>query len=71
MFSFLRWPAGQVGAGTTNDTLTSVQDVYSTPEDTHASFTLELEAGDADLETALIGTDKDGVADFVTVGFEG
>ena len=41
-----------------------------TPEDIHASFTLELEAGDADLETALIGNGKDGVAYFVTVEFE-
>ena len=43
----------------------------ATPEETHASFTLELEAGNADLETALIGDGKDGVAYFVTVEFEG
>ncbi|MHC4538390.1 MAG: sulfatase-like hydrolase/transferase [Planctomycetota bacterium] len=42
-----------------------------TPEDTYAGFTLELEAGDADLETALIGDGKDGVAYFVNVEFEG
>jgi arylsulfatase B len=41
-----------------------------TPEDTYASFTLDLEAGDADLETALIGDGNDGVAYFVTVEFE-
>ena len=41
-----------------------------TPEDTHASFTLELKEGDADLDTALIGDGKDGVAYFVTVEFE-
>ena len=42
-----------------------------TPNDTHASFTLDLKAGDADLDTALIGGDKDGVAYFVTIEFEG
>ena len=42
-----------------------------TPDDTHARFTLDLKAGDADLDTALIGGDKDGVAYFVTVEFEG
>ncbi|MCK5171864.1 MAG: N-acetylgalactosamine-4-sulfatase precursor, partial [Planctomycetes bacterium] len=42
-----------------------------TPKDTHASFTLDLKAGDADLDTALIGDGKDGVAYFVTVEFEG
>jgi arylsulfatase A-like enzyme len=42
-----------------------------TPEDTHASFTLDLKAGDADLDTALIGDGKDGVAYFVTVEFKG
>jgi len=42
-----------------------------TPEDTHTSFTLELKKGDADLDTALIGDGKDGVAYFVTVEFEG
>lgn len=41
-----------------------------TPEDIHASFTLELKEGDADLDTALIGDGKDGVAYFVTVEFE-
>ena len=41
-----------------------------TPEDTHASFTLELKEGDADLETSLIGDGKNGVAYFVTVEFE-
>ena len=40
-----------------------------TPEDTHASFTLELEAGDADLDTALVGDGHGGVAYFVTVQF--
>ena len=40
-----------------------------TPEDTHAEITLELKAGDADLDTALIGDGKDGVAYFVTVQF--
>ncbi|MBL7214209.1 MAG: arylsulfatase [Phycisphaerae bacterium] len=42
-----------------------------TPEDTHASFTLDLEKGDTDLETWLIGDGKDGVAYFVTVEFNG
>ena len=42
-----------------------------TPEDTHASFTLELEAGDADLDTALIGDGNDGVAYFVTIEYNG
>lgn len=42
-----------------------------TPEDTHASFTLELEVGDADLETALIVDGKDGVAYLVTVQYDG
>ncbi|MHC4581432.1 MAG: arylsulfatase [Planctomycetota bacterium] len=28
VFSFLRWPAGSIGAGTDNDTLISVMDVY-------------------------------------------
>lgn len=42
-----------------------------TPGDTHASFTLDLEAGDADLDTALIGDGKDGVAYFVTIQLEG
>ncbi len=42
-----------------------------TPEATHASFTLELEAGDTELETALIGDGKDGVAYFVTVQYNG
>jgi len=41
-----------------------------TPADTYAEFTLELKAGDADLDTALIGDGKDGVAYFVTVEFE-
>ncbi|MBC8869974.1 MAG: arylsulfatase [Planctomycetes bacterium] len=41
------------------------------PEDTHASFTLDLKAGDADLNTALIGEGKDGVAYFVTIQYEG
>ncbi len=41
-----------------------------TPKDTHASFTLDLKAGDADLDTALIGDGKDGVAYFVTVEYE-
>jgi hypothetical protein len=42
-----------------------------TPEDTHASFTLDLEKGDTNLETWLIGDGKDGVAYFVTVEFNG
>ncbi len=42
-----------------------------TPEDTHASCTLELNAGDADLDTALIGDGKSGVAYFVSIEFEG
>lgn len=37
-----------------------------TPEDSFARFTLELEPGDYDLETWLIGEGKDGVAYFVT-----
>ena len=41
------------------------------PDDTHAEFTLDLKAGDADLDTALIGDGKDGVAYFVTIEFEG
>ena len=41
-----------------------------TPDDTSAEFTLDLKAGDADLDTALIGNGKDGVAYFVTVEFE-
>ena len=42
-----------------------------TPEDTHASFTLDLKAGDTDLDTALIGDGNDGVAYFVTIEFRG
>lgn len=42
-----------------------------TPEDTHASFTLDLKAGDAELDTALIGDRNDGVAYFVTIEFKG
>ena len=42
-----------------------------TPADTHAAFTLNLKAGDADLNTALIGDGKDGVAYFVTVEYVG
>jgi hypothetical protein len=42
-----------------------------TPKDTHASITLELEKGDTDLETWLLGDGKDGVAYFVTVEFNG
>ena len=41
------------------------------PEDTVAEFTLDLNAGDADLDTALIGDGKDGVAYFVTIEFDG
>ncbi len=41
-----------------------------TPDDTYAEFTLDLKAGDADLDTALMGDGKDGVAFFVTVQFE-
>lgn len=40
-----------------------------TPEDTHVSFTLDLEAGEADLETWLIGNGMSGTAYFVTVNF--
>jgi len=40
-------------------------------EDTHASFTLDLEKGDTNLETWLIGDGKVGVAYFVTVEFNG
>ena len=42
-----------------------------TPEDTHARFTLDLKAGDANLDTALIGDGNDGVAYFVTIEFSG
>ena len=42
-----------------------------TPEDTHARFTLDLKAGDADLDTALIGDGNDGIAYFVTIEFSG
>ena len=42
-----------------------------TADDTYATFTIELEAGDADLDTDLIGEGKDGVAYFVTVEFKG
>ena len=42
-----------------------------TPEDTSASFTLDLKAGDADLDTALIGDGNDCVAYFVTIEFNG
>ena len=42
-----------------------------TPEDMYAEFTLDLKAGDADLDTALIGDGKDGVAYFVTIEYEG
>lgn len=42
-----------------------------TPEDTHASFTLDLKAGDTDLDTALVGDGYDGVAYFVTIEFSG
>ena len=42
-----------------------------TPKDTHASITLDLEKGDTDLETWLLGDGKDGVAYFVTVEFNG
>ncbi|MHC4507652.1 MAG: arylsulfatase [Planctomycetota bacterium] len=42
-----------------------------TPKETHASFTLDLEKGDTDLETWLLGDGKDGVAYFVTVQFNG
>ena len=42
-----------------------------TPEETHASFTLDLEKGDADLETWMIGDGKDATAYFVTVTFNG
>ena len=37
---------------------------------THARFTLDLQAGDADLETALVGDGKVGVAYFVSVEYE-
>ena len=42
-----------------------------TREDTRASFTLDLKAGDTDLDTALIGDGNDGVAYFVTIEFRG
>ena len=41
-----------------------------TPVDNQASFTLDLKAGDADLDTALIGDGKDGVAYFVTIEYQ-
>lgn len=41
------------------------------PEDTHARFTLDLKAGDTDLDTALVGDGYDGVAYFVTIEFSG
>ncbi len=42
-----------------------------TPEHTQASFTLELTECDADLDTAMIGDGRNGVAYFVTVEFAG
>ncbi|VGO19635.1 arylsulfatase [Pontiella sulfatireligans] len=48
----------------------AVEKVVS-PEDTHAEFTLDLKVGEADLDTALVGEGKDGVAYFVTIEFEG
>jgi len=42
-----------------------------TPEDTRASFVLNLRAGDADLDTALLGDGKDGIAYFVTAEYLG
>ncbi|MHC4538387.1 MAG: hypothetical protein ACYS14_08240 [Planctomycetota bacterium] len=41
------------------------------PEDTHASFTLDLRAGEAGLLTSLIGDTKSCAACFVTVTYEG
>ena len=41
------------------------------PENTHACFTLDLKAGDADLDTALIGDGNDAIAYFVTIEFSG
>ena len=42
-----------------------------TPEDTRASFVLNLKAGNSDLETALLGDGIDGIAYFVTVEYLG
>ena len=41
------------------------------PEDTRATFLMNLKAGDADLDTALLGDDKDGIAYFVTAEYLG
>ena len=41
------------------------------PEDTRAAFVLNLKAGDSDLDTALLGDGKDGIAYFVTVEYLG
>jgi hypothetical protein len=42
-----------------------------TPEDTRASFVLNLKAGNSDLETALLGDGLDGIAYFVTAEYLG
>ena len=42
-----------------------------TPEDTRASFVLNLKAGNSDLETALLGDGIDGIAYFVTAEYLG
>ena len=41
------------------------------PEDTRATFVLNLKKGDADLNTALLGDGKDGIAYFVTAEYLG
>ena len=47
------------------------QEKAVTPEDTRAAFVLNLKAGDADLNTAPLGDDKDGIAYFVTAEYLG
>jgi arylsulfatase A-like enzyme len=41
------------------------------PEDTRATFLMNLKVGDADLSTALLGDGKDGIAYFVTAEYLG
>ena len=41
------------------------------PEDTRATFLMNLKVGDADLDTALLGDGKDGIAYFVTAEYLG
>ena len=41
------------------------------PEDTRATFLMNLKAGDADLDTALLGDGKDGIAYFVSAEYLG